>query len=318
MSLIVEFTEKVLNTEDSFSISLKHKEDSKDISCYFFIQGKVGNARYVYGINSWNDDTFYAGIDKKPELVAIVCDNTVYIVDEIFLKTYRYFGGVNTIELPANVRRFDEVVTEMNRYAIDKYFSEFYESLESEEITEEYVLNDCKKKAREYLFAKEQLTVFEDEVPANIFTTDDIAKIICGFMNMEEETNRRLIEKKDKWVDVKSISGKIREYMKLPDTVLDWEMDIAGGLRSIDAKTVTVEFEMNGKKASGKISPRVIRNALETNDYFCSFNFEVCKQGEALIKALNAGQHHWDDNVLRCTHITKITYGKKVLYERNN
>lgn len=53
--------------------------------------------------------------------------------------------------------------------------------------------------------------------------------------------------------------------------------------------------------------------------FFHYFNrTEEIKSGEKIIKDLGAGKWKGDkEEVLTCKHINKITYGKKVLYEKN-
>ena len=121
---------------------------------------------------------------------------------------------------------------------------------------------------------------------------------------------------REKWISQKSLSEKIRDLMSNPETASDRELKIAEGLRSVNAKTVVVEFEMNGKRASGKMTPLTILSKLRRNDNFDSYDFEVTKQGEEILKDLGAGSY-WSENALRCKHITKITYGKKELYVKN-
>lgn len=55
---------------------------------------------------------------------------------------------------------------------------------------------------------------------------------------------------------------------------------------------------------------------LSQNDYFSSFDFTTMKSGEKIISELGAGTWR-TDSPLTCKHIVKITYGKKVLYQKN-
>ena len=90
---------------------------------------------------------------------------------------------------------------------------------------------------------------------------------------------------------------------------------------SVDAKTITVEFSLNGKSDSEKINPdKLIRKLIE-KDYFSGYDFEVSKRGDALIEKLGAATWRSDKDgkeVLTCKNITKITYGKKILYEKES
>lgn len=313
MRLIDEFVERALNYNGSFDINIKERKQ-KDITNYHFLQSNVGKARYIYGMRSWNDEKFYSKVDLKPELVAIVSEGIVYIVDEIFLQVYRWCNQEEAL-LPENTKRFDEVVKETNEYVSNIIFVGFYNTLDIEEITDENTIAECRKRARDYLFSKEPTVLFEDEKLDEIFNMRDIANALCGFMDIETEAKDRLEKRKSEWISKKSTNEKIRKLMQDDETAFDWEIAIAEGLRSVDVKTVVVEFELNGKRASGKINPDTIIRALKTNDNFSGYDFEVAKHGDKLLEDLGAGDH-WSENALRCKHIVKITYGKKELYVR--
>lgn len=313
MRLIDVFVEKALNDKGSFEISIKEKS-LKDTINYHFLQSNVGKARYIYGMKSWNDEKFYSKVDLKPKLIAIVSEGIVYIVDEFFLGVYNY--NQKETWLPKDTKRFDEVVKEINEYVSNKIFVDFYNALDIENITDKYTIEECKKRARNYLFSKEPNASFEDEKVNAIFNENDIANSICGFIDIETEANKRLDSKRAEWILKKSINEKIRNLMKDSETAFDWEIAIAEGIRSVDAKTVIVEFELNGKRASEKITPDNIIRILRTNDYFSGYNFKIAKNGNELLKDLGAESGWNSKNAIRCEHIVKITYGKKELYVR--
>lgn len=310
MTLINEFVEKAKNNTGSFSITID--EGRKDISNYRFLQGDVGKARYIYGMRSWNNDRFYSDICLKPELVAIVSDGKVYVVDEFFLQIWQ-----KEVPLPENTIRFDEKVDVVNEFVSNVIFTDFYNSLEVVDITREDILEECRNMARKYLFSKTPAETFENEKLDNLFSKKDVANILCGFMDADTEARKRLEADREKWISQKSLSEKIRDLMSNPETASDWELKIAEGLRCVNAKTVVVEFEMNGKRASGKMTPETIISNLRINDNFDSYDFEVSRQGEEILKNLGAENHWRSENALRCKHITKITYGKKELYVKN-
>lgn len=108
----------------------------------------------------------------------------------------------------------------------------------------------------------------------------------------------------------------IREDVDNSEVALLWERKIADGIGGVEAKTVTVEFELNGRKTSAKINPETIIRKMIDNDYFSGYDFEVVKRGDELIKKLGAKEWGETENVLRCRNITKITYGRKELYVR--
>ena len=149
----------------------------------------------------------------------------------------------------------------------------------------------------------------------NIKFLDNTKEISEAFINCFVMSWDEFQVKQKDWIAKKTIYEKTLELMKTPEIAYEWELAIVNGLRSVDAKAVTVEFEFNEKIASGKISPECIFRILQEYDSFSSYNFETQKQGEILLNYLGAG-NYWSSNRIKCEHIIKITYGKKVLYVR--
>lgn len=314
MRLIDKFVEKVLNELLSFNIVMKKEKTEGDIT-YHFIQSIVGKARYIYGICDYWDDKFYSKLDLKPELVAIVSDGTVYIVNEYFFGVDEWSKHKDS--LPENTVGFDAVVEKENEYVKDVIFPELYKGIRVNEINDSDLIS-CKKRARSILFSKD--IVFTEEKPESIFNENDVANMLCGFIDdIGTEAKRRFEAKKDYWINAKSVNQKIIELMQDENTAEKWEFEIAEGLRNVDAKTVVVEFELNGKKASAKINPDTVLDKLINNDYFNNYSFEVAKHGSELIQKLGAAEWESENGeVLRCKHISKITYKKKDLYVKCN
>ncbi len=310
MGLIDKFADEILKNKSSFEIIVD--KNNKMEQAYHFIQDKIGKATYVYGMSSYGDDNFYTKLDNKPKIVAIVSERKVYIIDTFFFGIYTY--GNNKIIFPDNVAVFDDYVKECNDYVCNVIFPKFYEKLNIDENSVVGLEETCKQKARAAVLYKNN---YFDKVTINsIFNRQDIADIICGSMDFEEETERRLNSGRKEWVKEKSINKKIREDVDNSEVALLWERKIADGIGGVEAKTVSVEFELNGRKASAKINPETIIRKMIDNDYFSGYDFEVVKRGDELIKKLGAKEWGETENVLRCRNITKITYGRKELYVR--
>ena len=126
----------------------------------------------------------------------------------------------------------------------------------------------------------------------------------------------KLENDKKYWMSVKAHRIAVENLMNDPNTVKPFEMEIAKALRSVDAKTLKVEFEMNGKTAIGKIEPYYLMRRLINDDYFLGHNFYTSKEGDAILSKLGATSRAFETNHLTCKHITRITYGKKELYIR--
>lgn len=313
--IIDKFVERVLTTTESFIIETEEGDIKK---YHFFIQANVGKARYIYCEYSYGEQDSYTRIDLKPELVAIISDGKIYIVDDFKLDIYRWHDS-EEIALPENTYHFNDVVKKENNHVEAVVFPDFYKTLKEEEVTDKDVLASCEKRARSLLLTNCPKAKEISIEP--MFNGQDIANSLCGLINLKTESIARLKEKENKWVNDKSFSKKVKELMKNHTGVEYYELKIAEGIKSVDAKTVTVEFSLNGKSASAKINPNKLIMKLINKDYFSGYDFEVSRSGDALIEKLGATTWRGDKDgkeVLTCKHITKITYGKKELYVKES
>ena len=131
----------------------------------------------------------------------------------------------------------------------------------------------------------------------------------------DKEAQARLERKCDYWCEQKAKYEKALEFMSAPDFCKEWELTLADVFKNLNAVFVTVEFEYDGKSAVGKLSPDKIIEMLQGNESFSSWNFSTEKQGEMIFNDLGLNRY---SNLLKCEHIRKITYGKKVLYTRKD
>lgn len=308
MRLIDEFVKKALVETGSFNIVMKAMYSDKETT-YHFMQDNVGKARYIYGAYSL-DKTFYSSLNINWKLVAIVSDGIVYLTDKIFMEVYP-----QDAVLPEKTVKIDDVVLEKNEHIENSVFPEFYNGLETDEAKRNINPLTCEKKAREYLLSHDP---YIPNIQVNrMFITEDIAKMLCGFMNMELEVKNRLEGERRLFTEQKAVTQIIAELVKDKKGVEDWELEIAEGLRKVEAKAVTVEFELNGNIASGKIERWDISRHLIDRSYFSEVSFNNTKQRKELFSVLGAGtwSGQWKP-LLRCKNIKRITYGKKELYVR--
>ena len=311
MRLIEKFAEQVLNNKGSFTIEIPHKNEDRNRTYHFF-QDEVGKAKYVYGISNYWDANFYAQLETKPEIIAIVSEEKIYVVDIFFLGIYSY--GNEKVILPDNILILNDYTAKQNEYISNIVFHNFYAKLETDEKSVQESDKSLKERARSFMFSKNVDLPNVELKP--MFNNQDIANILCGFVDFNKEVNERLNAEKEYWIIKKSTDKKIKSLTESPEIADSWELEIANGIRSVEAKTVTVEFELNGKAASIKINPETIIRKMIKDDYFSEYDFEIAKKGDELIKNLGAGKWCNDENALRCKHITKIVYGKKELYVR--
>ena len=308
MTIIEQFVEKVLNEEGQF---LLNKEDA----CASFFQDKVGAARYVFARYNYgkNCAARLADLTLGPELVAVVANNLVHIVDVAFFEVY--WGE----RLPAmgNVVYFGDIRANAQRQVQNEFFPVLFNQLDYDEITDENELERCKRKAREIILRNGDFTEFgicDIEISANQF-----AQVICGFTTVKEITVNMFGEHERYYKSQKAKLETIKKLVQSPDIVEDWERKLADGVNSVEAKAVTVEFTMNGKTEAAKVEPFRLLNNLVEKDYFSAYNFVTAIRGDDLIKKLGAATFRFansNEPVLTCEHITKVTYGKRVLFER--
>lgn len=309
MNLIEKFAKEVLKDNlDSFVIKIPKENKDKGNITYYFLQNKVGNAKYIYGGRDYWNEKFYNAIDFKPELVAIVSDGKVYILNEFMLEVPSYMKHA----LPNNVFYFYEEKKEINKFVEDVIFKKFYKSLKPIALVSTPTLEE---KARKILLLGNKCV--EKPQFSSCFNEQDMVDILCGFIDVEAEAERRLQEGKAEWIKIVSENEKLDYLICNPDEDVaePWEIEIADALNSVEAKTVTVEFLLNGKTGFAKIDPQNLLRNLLKRDYLSSWDFTTSVSGEKLLKELGASAS-WSSNEprLTCEHITKITYGKKVLY----
>lgn len=307
MVLIEEFVEKVLNDNGSFIIVINEKKEEKTY-CQF-MQRNVGKARYVYGMKTWSEISL-SDINRAPSLVAIISDGIVYVIDEYFLLISTGYNKEKN-QLPKNMAIFHEIIKSQNEYVSNVVFANYYNDLEFNDVTERNSILECTIKARTNIFNGRTVITKGPE----LFNERDIARTLCGIIDIDTEARNRLEENREVWVRLKSENKKIESLMNEPETALEWERSIAAGLNMVDAKKVIVEFEMNNKHEKGKISPKTIIQKLTEKDNFAYYDFETQVEGEKVISSLGAGSR-WTGNPLTCEHIVRITYGKKELYVR--
>lgn len=310
MELLKKFVEESLRNSVPFSIESPRGKCRKAV--HHFVQDTVGKARYVYSISDAWDNNYYASLSARPKLVAILDREKVYVVDGLF------FGlcsvGNSGEDLPKNVKLLSEHTKAINDFVRDNIFPAFYDELKVDENPSTRSEWSLLREARLCLLSKDDTKTIVSMDP--IFSEQDVAYALCGFVSIQEEACARLNEKRDLWVEKKSIIAKIKKLMETPGTIFDWEAELAEVLRSTQAKMVTVEFVFGGKTSSIKMKPDVIMRRMINNDYFSIIDFESMKKGEELLTELGAKDCWPGKDGLRCRNISKVMYKGKVLYSR--
>ena len=301
--LLEELVEKFLLSDEGFTV----KDDDRET---YYAQVPVGKIKTIYA-----GQGFY-GCPNQIKLAAIVADGKVYIVSE-----YNLISSFNGISLPENAVIFDEFSKELN----EKIFNEVVKKMYSElpiiplDCQKE---RSCEESARSYLIFGRNLDEQEDAALQRIYHTfkfSDIFTALCEGTSLEEEAKKKFHSKEEEYLKMKSFNSKLREIVEHdPDQVTEkWERELAKALTDTTAKRVNVEFLYHGKTASEKMIPARVLNTLFQKYHFSDYDFVTSRNGDNLVKNLGAGRYGGNKNgTLTCEHINKITYGKKVLYQK--
>ena len=305
MRLIDEFVAKVLVDDGAFAL----KDPKMNDIWYHFLQGREGEAKLVYGSRGYGEG-FYLSFENKAEVVAIVAHGTVYIVDKYLLDVWNIPSEDSTLPKGA-VDFYASYIRGLNDRVADVVFPAFYKTL----VTVDVDIEDCRDRARKAMLNDDAERNTAAPCLTNGFGERDAVNILCGYYDADEEAMKRLEQDREKWSRRKSEHEKVMELIESGDGAEEWERRIADGLKSVDAVCVTVEFSMNGKTAVGKSTPKVITDRLVERRDFDTWKFVTSTQGEKVYKALGLSPRG-NETPLKCEHIRRITYGRKVLYER--
>lgn len=313
--LIDEFKEMVLSSDEN-SFILDDGNNAK-ILC---VKVPVGKAVFVYECREYmggrSNKALVTDITEKMELIAVVGCNQIYLI-----KRYEIVPYLNTL-LPDDVIDLGEYIEEVNVRIKDYIIGNFYDKLSYTTLSEDDI-ERCKVEARNILVSGKDLDEYIDaRIDKNIkkFKMQDFVDFFCGVIDLESEARKDFKERLDVWRNLKASLKMIQRIVaEDPEEVFDpEELKIIDSLNGIEAKNVQVEFSFNGKKAKGKVDPKSILRMIEGNNYFSDFNFDTMANGKKIINDLGAARYRGEKEkeVLTCKHINKITYGRKVLYQK--
>ena len=310
MCTLKEFKDKALSTENTFLLN----DERAKILC---IKVPIGQAIYIYTMREYLDEKdLVTDIHDDLEMTAILKDKVLYIK-----RSYNVMENLRE-EYPEGVYKLDDYLNIVNSTIKEKVFDKLFAELPIKSLSEDDE-QACKNYAKDILIFKKDLGEYlykKQMACIEKINGQKFADYLCGIVDLEEDMRKDFEDKKQKLITLKSSIERIKEIVtQRPEIVLkDYEMNIIDGLHSVDAKAVNVEFIYNGKTATGKVEPDIILRIICNNDYFSDFNFISMKSGEKIIKELGAARGRADGKeVLTCKHINKITYGKRVLYQRN-
>jgi len=267
------------------------------------MQRNVGAARLVYGIKTSIDHSLGSDLLKEPEFIAIWANKKPYIFNYLFFDISTWNGNdwlpEGSIYATQEVERLTEKIK-------TEEFKKFYDSLDTTGILFPERASYQMEQARKVILLNNG--VVDIGTPSVSFGRADLANILCGFTTLEECAKKNFSA--DAWVQRKAENEAIAQLAEtIP--IEDWERDMAAGLYGLDAKYILVEFTRNGIQMAEKISPSVVQKKLIEKYAFHDYDFASCSRGENLVKTLCPHSEK-----LTCEHITKITYGRKALFQR--
>lgn len=314
-NLLEQFKEKVLNTDESFTIK------TEPYFYYCFLLTKVNDVKLIYGSKSISDKYFYVNGDNKFELSAIIKDKKIYLIDNCFFDIWSYdYDKINELN-DNDIYLFNMYKKELYQNILDTTFKRFYDNLEYDNINEigEFILKRVKCDVKkEILYNKEysqnidmKYNYSDEEYIKHLCGIEDIYELTSKNLNTEYETN--------KWIDKKS-QIKAKQYIKENINKFFNENEInlydtINELDKINCKKVNIEFELNSYVASEKIELEKIKFVIVNNYNFDDFDFETRDKGKQLLRKLNINNYS-DEKQLTYDKITRISYRGKDVYIR--
>ena len=274
-NLLEQFKEKVLNTDESFTIK------TEPYFYYCFLLTKVNDVKLIYGSKSISDKYFYVNGDNKFELSAIVKDKKIYLIDRYFFDIWSNdYDKINELN-DNDIYLFDMYKKELYQNILDTTFRRFYDDLEYSNVNEisESILKKVKRDVKmEILYNKD----YSQNIDMEYNYSDYIyIKHLCGLKDIFELTSKKLNTENEinKWTNKKS-QIKTTQYIKenIDKFFIENEINLyntINELNKINCKKVNIEFELNSYVASEKIELKRIKFAIIDNDNFDEFDFET-------------------------------------------
>lgn len=288
-------------------------------TCYHFMQSRVGNAVLIYAVSTYNNlyDTYrYAA----PEMIAIKStsdeNNIVYIIKEFFFNIYYRYDKAN-VSLPYGIEKYEDYKKSLETYVNDEIIPEYYKLIEPEKLTEaEIKIFSIAVKARKSILdRKQEIPVCPTRKIELGFS--DVDNILCGFTDIYNIADKKFNNNKAEFASDRAIQNAIKNMIDNNKVkVFDWEKEIADALNLFLSDShkinVNVEFKINKITSTGKMNARNLKDILIRNASIDEYDFSTNSEGAAVMIRLGSVSH------LTCANISKISYGRKTLYERKD
>lgn len=320
---INDFAQKALETTGgSFKMEL---EDN----FYFFLKGAAENCFVIYGTERTknNPELYLDPSDNTMRLVALVTsDQQICIIDPYIFNIF----SRDDLKLSDGIFFLEQAVEEFRKEICDTIFPEYYNNLDISKVNlKDYQIGSTKEDARKTILSFTQdpdncqlLEKYDTDAINNLINSQDAINILAGITTLKEFVTENLVSMDENWRNKKLYYNQVQDLMKDMDSVTkSWEREMADGIRTglagIEPKSITVEFSCGGKTAIAKTTIRCLFNRLLNHDYFSPHNFLNTSQAEIMFDMLGVTDCSFHGKpMLTCENISRITYGKKELYVR--
>ena len=328
--LLKQFKEKVLSTNESFTLKINHSGYRDGYRYYHFVQSIVNNVKLIYGSNKYGDEYSYMEYGFEFELCAIVKANTIYIKDEFLFNVYNYKYDEDKSRLQElkkeQINLFSLYKESVYEQIKETTFKEFYDKLNVSDkvdniLFDNYKLNNYKRDAISIILSDKEIADFklDYQILNNDYTyikhlcdVENIFDVAMEVFNKEHNKNI-ILNNKIKREVLKHIIDNKEKYFTENELNL---IKAIKQLKEINCKNVVIEFEFNEKKDSAKISLDKIEQVLIRDGYFSKWLFITSKEGERIYDSLGVNWHN--DNQFKCDKINRIIYRSKNVYIRKD
>lgn len=298
------FMEHIKNGEQSF-VLMTDRNTSVN-----FISAQHGAATYYYSCKTYGQDDFL-GLRHEYEIAAIYANGKLYVIDWLAFDAYTY-SVKNSDELAEiSIVDFYKMLAEINDYLRKVAYPTYYKELKATMHDDEQMIDKNIIRMARYKMLDRDL---QDRSITEV-SQDKAAKMLCYAMDFNAICREVLDEQRSHIDYIKSLEERIDSITE--ESVEPWEIEIATALKNIEAKTVIIELELNGKSGEIKIECEKLIDILVKKDYFSDYNFPNTKEGKSLIKKLGASEYHYTPETnLYAKNIKSITFRGKKIYER--
>ena len=308
MNILKEFLKEIKKGKSNFLLSNEQE-------AYVFTTVAVGECKVVYGSREFGPISNIAAPYVKLSPVAYINkEGSVLIVDK--LSVFRLLGNE---ELPDGVVFSKDAFNAEKARLKREVFQPFMDKLGAAAVLTEQEIGMAHKEARRQLLDPIKDTDDDDDgddlyLPSYY----DFVSSLFGEVDLRQYVLDRLEKYRDYFEKRKAVQAEIDSFKNSPEVATENELGIAKALESVpEAKTLLVEFEMNGVTDEARVETYVLANILVSRDYFSEYNFTSTKRGRELLDKLGAYGSLRGKRPLLCEDITKISYKGNLLYERS-